>query len=197
VGDFKLDDSYNEVSERIKEFRAKYPEGSLQPWNKEQPYEVLAIDGAFYIAYVAAAYRTPDDERPGVGTAYEPVPGRTPFTKDSELQNAETAAWGRALIAVGAADANKGIASADELHSKRRDPIDEYGLGALSSEGEVLSMSKPGVDFTIPACPKCRKPMVPGPGQEGKPGPLWNCVDRVYNRETKTVSGCDGARWKD
>ena len=43
------------------------------------------------------------------------VPGLTPYTKNSELQNAETSAWGRALVAVLAADTKEGVASADEV----------------------------------------------------------------------------------
>lgn len=113
-GKFDLGD-YNEVKDRIAEFRAKHPEGSLQS-------EVCqtGIDG--FITVKAYAFRSPDDERPGVGLAWEPVPGRTPYTKDSELQNAETSAWGRAIIAVGAADASKGIASREEVQNRREAP---------------------------------------------------------------------------
>lgn len=113
MSDFKMGD-YNEVSSRILEFRKKHPEGSLQ----QQSLEFREFGGKSWIVYTAAAYRTPDDPRPGVGTAWEQVPGKTPFTRDSELQNAETAAWGRALIAVGAADAKKGIASREEVQGR-------------------------------------------------------------------------------
>jgi hypothetical protein len=109
---------YVDVASRIVEFRNKYPNGSLQPANLDKPYEVVTIGDRVFIAYVAAAYRTPDDQRPGIGTAYEPFPGRTPYTKDSELQNAETAAWGRAIMAALAADSRKGIASAEEVRNR-------------------------------------------------------------------------------
>lgn len=111
MADFKLPEDYNEVSSRIQEFREKHPDGSLQ----QVSMSFEQVGTAHYVVYTAAAYRSPDDERPGIGTAWEPIPGRTPYTKDSEVQNAETAAWGRALIAVGAADAKKGIASRDEM----------------------------------------------------------------------------------
>ncbi|HEY7821467.1 MAG TPA: hypothetical protein VIG24_01465, partial [Acidimicrobiia bacterium] len=64
----------------------------------------------------ACAYRTPDDPAPGVGLAWEPVPGRTPYTRGSELMVAETSAWGRALAAIGIAT-NKSVASAEEVRS--------------------------------------------------------------------------------
>lgn len=104
---------YVEVSERILEFRAAYPSGSLQG-----DYQLVSDGKLCGWVYTARAYRTPDDPRPGIGTAWEPIPGKTPYTRDSELQNAETSAWGRALIAVGAADAKRGIASAQEVRSR-------------------------------------------------------------------------------
>jgi hypothetical protein len=119
MSNFKMDDSYNEVASRIQEFRAKHPEGSLQPADPSKPYEVVTVGDRTYIVYVAAAYRTPEDPRPGIGIAWEAWPGRTPYTRDSELMNAETSAWGRALVAVGAADAKKGIASAEEVANRR------------------------------------------------------------------------------
>lgn len=105
---FNLND-YIDVAERIKEFKTKYPEGSLQ----QMSVEFKEFAGQSWVIYTAAAYRTPDDERPGIGTAWEPVPGKTPYTKDSELQNCETAAWGRAVVALGLE--TKKIASKQEV----------------------------------------------------------------------------------
>ena len=110
----KIDMSgYREVSERIQDFRAKYPEGSLQSEIVPSPFDGFIIVKGY-------AFRHPEDERPGIGLAWEPVPGKTPYTRDSELQNAETSAWGRAIIAVGASDAQK-VASANEVRNRRAD----------------------------------------------------------------------------
>lgn len=108
--DFKIDPDYMEVKDRIIAFRLKHPEGTLQSSVIRWPEE-----GFPFVAVEARAYRTPDDPRPGVGLAWENYPGLTPYTKHSELMNSETSAWGRALIAVGAADAKRGIASAQEV----------------------------------------------------------------------------------
>lgn len=116
-------DDYNDVPSRIAEFREKYPEATLQ-----SEYEFVQADSRDWVVVKAWAYRSPDDPRPGVGLAFEQIPGKTPYTKDSELQNAETAAWGRAIIAVGAADAKK-IASREEVEARQRPvPPDERTL---------------------------------------------------------------------
>jgi hypothetical protein len=105
---------YNTVADRIKEFRRKFPEGSIQ----QHSLEFRTFGGKDWVVYTAAAYRNAEDPRPGMGTAWEQVPGTTNFTRDSELQNAETAAWGRALVAVGAADARSGVASREEVQNR-------------------------------------------------------------------------------
>ena len=113
-------DDYIEVSERIRLFVEQYPTGSLQA-----DWGMVDRDNEQWLAVKAYAYRTPDDQRPGIGHAWEPIPGRTPFTKGSELMNGETSAWGRALAAIGIA-VNKGIASANEIRSAQNrtdDPV--------------------------------------------------------------------------
>jgi hypothetical protein len=112
--DFAAD--YIPVNERIAAFIAKYPDGSLRPLWPDEPYRVLGEGETKWLVYGACAYRTPDDLAPGVGMAWEPVPGRTPFTRGSELMVAETSAWGRALAAIGIAT-NKSIATAEEVRS--------------------------------------------------------------------------------
>ena len=105
---------YIDVATRIVEFREKFPEGSL----RQVGLEFVNIGGKDFVIYTAAAYRSPDDPMPGIGTAWEPIPGPTNFTRDSEVQNAETAAWGRAMVASLAVDTRKGIASAEEVRNR-------------------------------------------------------------------------------
>lgn len=114
---------YVDVAERIAEFRAKYPNGSLRPAALERPFWVEDVPGIGpRLVYVAAAYRGPEDTNPGVGSAWEPLPGRTPYTRDSELMVAETSAWGRAIVATLAADTHRGIASRDEVRARQSSP---------------------------------------------------------------------------
>jgi len=145
-------EDYVDVATRLHEFRAKHPEGSLQPADPSDPVKVVTVGDKTFLQYVAAAYRTPDDPRPGMGVAWEPMPGTTPFTRDSEAMVCETSAWGRALIAVGAADAKRGIASADEVRNRQQtsgaaagdEPAAPVDLGKL--EGAILAAEDLGLE---------------------------------------------------
>jgi hypothetical protein len=106
-------DEYVDVAERLQQFYEKYPEGSIQTVAVED----IEIGGKQFIQVWAHAYRTGEDPRPGIGHAREPFPGRTPYTKDSESMNAETSAWGRAIVACGFA--TKKVASAQEVRNRR------------------------------------------------------------------------------
>jgi hypothetical protein len=106
-------EDYIEVSERIQRFYERYPDGSLQG-----SWEWLD-DAHTVIVYRAEAYRTADDIRPGVGYASEPYPGTSNFTRGSEIMNAETSAWGRAIASLGIA-VHRGIASAQEVRAAQR-----------------------------------------------------------------------------
>lgn len=117
---------YIDVAERIVEFRTKHPEGSLQPVDPAQPYRIEQIGERTWIVVTAAAYRTPDDPRPGIGMAWESYPGRTPYTRDSELQNCETSAWGRAIVAALSADTSRGVASHEEVRNRQAERQPEY-----------------------------------------------------------------------
>lgn len=114
---------YIDVATRIGIFRDKHPEGSLQPVNLNQPYEIVTIDDKTFIVVVACAYRNQQDERPGVGMAWEPFPAINQQMRGSELMLCETSAWGRAIVAVLAADTKRGIASQDEIVARNNSQL--------------------------------------------------------------------------
>lgn len=142
-GNFTLGD-YNEVSDRIRELREKYPDARLRLADPSVPYRIEEIGQQTFVVVVAACYRTPDDPAPAHGSAWEPFPGKTPYTRDSELQNAETSAWGRAIVAALAADTRKGIASADEVRNRRS--ADEFGDGMENVHRSKQSATAPPRD---------------------------------------------------
>ena len=123
---------YVTVAQRIAQFRDKHPDGSLRPLNPDKPYEVLQIGDFTMLVVVAAAYRSPEDALPGVGMAAEPFPGRTPYTRGSELMNAETSAWGRAIVAALRADTSLAIASQEEVRNRREDGLPVNRDGSLA-----------------------------------------------------------------
>jgi len=123
---------YIDVATRLHEMRDVFPDLTMQ----QVSMEFVTVAGGSYVVYVAAAYRNSDDPRPGIGTAWEPIPGPTPFTKDSEVQNAETAAWGRALIAIGASTKN-GIASKEEVTNRSGQAVQQAGEYVNNQRVEV------------------------------------------------------------
>lgn len=145
-------DNYVEVHDRIAAFSEKHPEGSLQ-----SKWRVQEIGGSTLIVVEARAYRTPDDPRPGVGLASEPVPGKTPYTKDSELMNAETSAWGRAIAALGF-EVRRGVASKNEVQAKTATPVETVDLISADRVNEIgrtigrMGMTYAQIDSALQAC---------------------------------------------
>ena len=139
-------DGYVQVLDRIKLFYSRYPEGSLQMGTPT----FIDIGDQKWVMGQAFAYRTPDDQRPGVGTAWEPVPGTTNFTRGSEVQNLETSCWGRAVGSLGLGiDAS--IATLDEIQGAKErgkvmrtteaDPEDPW-VSPLSLSPEIVRPPK-------------------------------------------------------
>ena len=110
---FDLKD-YVTVAERMRAFYKAYPEGSLQL----DPVQITTVEGKTWAIGRAYAYRDRQDDRPGIGTAWEIIPGLTPYTRGSEIQNLETSCWGRALAAIGIG-IEKGVATADEVRAAK------------------------------------------------------------------------------
>ena len=107
-GAFSMDD-YVTVAERVVAFYDKYPDGSLQA-------ELLELNEQRVVVR-AYAYRTADDGRPGIAHSSLTIPGATPYTRGSEIENAETSAIGRAIAMLGF-EVKRGIASQDEVRGK-------------------------------------------------------------------------------
>ena len=68
---------YVPVEERIEQFYADHPQGSLQSTI------VTELTTESRICIMAMAYRDPDDKRPGVGHSWLAIPGETTFTRGS------------------------------------------------------------------------------------------------------------------
>lgn len=113
--------NYVDVAERITMLKQKYPEAVLRPYNPAEPFKIMIIGDREFIVYTAACYRTPDDPMPAIAVAAELSVGKSSFTRDSEVMNAETSAWGRAIMAALACESSKGVASMEEVRNRRAD----------------------------------------------------------------------------
>lgn len=111
-----IDPRYVEVSVRWARFRERFPDAYMTS-------EIVPSPADGFIVVKAYVYTSKEDERPSTGLAWEPVPGKTPFTRDSELMNAETSAWGRALVAHGEHAKDEEIASANEVRLREHSDV--------------------------------------------------------------------------
>ena len=135
---FDLGD-YVEVKDRIAKFYEMYAQGRLVT----RRVEMIEVNGSPYVLVHALAYRTPDDPHPGTGTSWLEVPGKTSYTKGSEVENAETSAWGRAIGSLGIL-IDKGLASTQEVNNKREsdEPDRQVGTETLELLGRIQKAGK-------------------------------------------------------
>ena len=84
---------YVDVPTRFRLALDKWPELRVV----EEPAKVILIGDKTFISVTMTVYRDPSDVLPCVATCWEPFPGRTPFTSNSEAMNCSTSALGRAL----------------------------------------------------------------------------------------------------
>lgn len=110
---FALGD-YVEVSERIAAWFEAYPDGRIET-------DIVSMTDKMVVTK-SRCYRSADTtEAPaGIGHSMLAIPGATPYTKGSELENCETSSVGRALVMAGIP--SKNIASGHEIRNKRHEP---------------------------------------------------------------------------
>lgn len=143
---FDLGD-YVQVKDRIAIFYELFGEGRLVTTSVQLTTEP---DGKPRVMVEAAAYRSPDDQLPGRGWSWMEVPGTTPYTKGSELENTETSAWGRAIAALGIL-VDRSIASAQEVQNKQTDsePVTTHADGLVGT----AEAGKGDADFDLRQTP--------------------------------------------
>ena len=83
--------NYIDVPTRFAALLEKWPELRI----KEHRPEIVTIGDKIFISVTMQAWRTPDDPLPCQATCFEPFPGKTSFTRDSEQMNASTSCLGR------------------------------------------------------------------------------------------------------
>jgi hypothetical protein len=84
--------NYVDVATRLKLALDKWPDLRVQ----ETGRELLEVGDKQYLVCTVTAWRTADDPIPSIASAWEPLPGVTPYTRNSELMVGFTSALGRA-----------------------------------------------------------------------------------------------------
>ncbi len=107
--------NYTTVNDRLLELFVKYPNARIQ----NTVPNVVQFDGREWWIVTTTIWREPSDEIPVRASAAEPK-GTTPYTRDSEMMNAETSAIGRAILLVGGIGIRPGggMASANEVRNR-------------------------------------------------------------------------------
>ena len=109
-------DNYVDVPTRLKLALEKWPDLRVA----ELDHEIIEVDGKPFLVCRVTVWRSVDDPRPAVGSAWEPLPGKTPYTKDSEWMVGFTSALGRALGYMGIG-VTSSIASRNEVEARQYD----------------------------------------------------------------------------
>ena len=130
---FKLD-GYVTVNQRLTEALQRWPELRVVEANPK----VVTVGDATFIEVTITVFRDPADTLPCTAAAWEPIPGRTPYTKDSEMMNASTSALGRALGLMGIGTAGS-ISSADEVITRRYDQGAQDHPSTRATPGEAAT----------------------------------------------------------
>jgi len=112
---FKLD-GYVTVNERLTMALERWPELRVV----EAPPKVVQVGDSTFIEVTITVWRDPSDTIPCTAAAWESIPGRSPYTRDSEMMNASTSALGRALGLMGIGTAGS-ISTADEVINRQYD----------------------------------------------------------------------------
>lgn len=123
-------EDYVDVAERLRAWYELHPNARIVT-------ELVELTDT-RVTMRASVYRDMADLVPaGVDFSSLAIPGSTPYTRGSELENASTSATGRALVLAGIP--SKRIASADEIRNKRGvtpapEPAGGPEAGALRAE---------------------------------------------------------------
>ena len=116
---FNLGD-YVDVPTRLAEALKRWPDLRIQ----ETKPIIVTVDSQQYVEISCTVWRDLDDLIPMIAYCWEPIPGRTPYTKGSEMMNASTSCLGRALGFLGMG-IGKSIASRNEVQARQPSPIAE------------------------------------------------------------------------
>jgi hypothetical protein len=121
---------YVDVKTRLKQALALYPQLRIV----EHRPEITQVGDQLFIECSVTVSRDPDDPIPVTAYIFEPYPGKTSFTKNSEQANGATSVLGRALGYMGLG-IDKSIASSNEVLGRQQ--------AAEDDRTKVVSIARP------------------------------------------------------
>jgi hypothetical protein len=122
---------YVDVKTRLKQALALYPQLRIV----EHRPEITQVGDQLFIECSVTVSRDPDDPIPVTAYIFEPYPGKTTFTKNSEQANGATSVLGRALGYLGFG-IDKSIASSNEVLGRQQASED-------TDRRQVVSIARP------------------------------------------------------
>ena len=125
-------DNYVDVPTRLRMALEKYPDLRIQ---ESQPV-FREVSTKLYIEIRCTVWRDKEDEIPVIAYCWEPFPGTTPYTRDSEQMNASTSALGRALGMMGFGIEHK-MASKQEVLARQQPPTVTTKVATYSDGGAI------------------------------------------------------------
>jgi hypothetical protein len=122
---------YVDVKTRLKQALALYPQLRIV----EHRPEITQVGDQLFIECSVTVSRDPDDPIPVTAYIFEPYPGKTTFTKNSEQANGATSVLGRALGYMGLG-IDKSIASSNEVLGRQQASED-------TDRTKIVSIARP------------------------------------------------------
>ena len=110
---FNLGD-YVDVPTRLAQALKQFPDLRIQ----ETKPIIVTVDNQQYVEISCTVWRDCTDLMPTVAYCWEPIPGKSPFTRGSEMMNASTSCLGRALGFLGMGIGTS-IASRNEVQARQ------------------------------------------------------------------------------
>jgi hypothetical protein len=126
-------DNYVDVPTRLRMALEKYPDLRIQ---ESQP-TFREVNTKLYIEICCTVWRDKDDPKPVIAYCWEPFPGTTPYTRDSEQMNASTSALGRALGMMGFGIEHK-MASKQEVLARQQEVPTVTEVPAVYDNGDPV-----------------------------------------------------------
>jgi hypothetical protein len=179
---FKLGD-YVDVPTRLAMALKKYPDLRIA----ESRPQIVEVDAQKYVEISCTVWRDAEDLVPVVAYCWEQIPGKTPYTRGSEMMNASTSCLGRALGFLGLG-IGKSIASRDEVEiaQARQAPAQLAAVVPMRNEmHEVPFPNEPQRDYATPKQLGMMRALANGQGLKGDD--LKSFCSATVGREINTT----------